>query len=100
MNNIKQGSWVVEKSNNELKQVTIGKHESIEHKLALYKRLCVLWEPKQDTYNWFWNNSLHQQYPLLAMFEKMNTDGTYETDIGKFDNCEPFIGELPTLIKE
>ena len=58
------------------------------------------YEPQPDSYCWFWNNSVHSQYPSIAMYECINVDGTYETDIGPFDKCEQFIGEIPKFITE
>ena len=68
-----------------------------------------LWEPKPNEWCWFWNND---NQPFLAQFEEMDDDqyvtkqglhGSY-ADLSdatfSFRFCEPFIGQLPTNLKD
>ena len=63
-----------------------------------------LWEPQEGEWCWFWTNKEGEwrNVPILCRFESL-TDGWYavkEFDRLWFQNCEPFIGELPTQLKD
>lgn len=60
------------------------------------------WQPKLGEWCWFWN---FNEMPTLEQFSKYhNLDdhlGNYETLAVKlYQHCEPFIGELPTYLKD
>lgn len=67
-----------------------------------------LWIPKKDDWCWFWNN--HNDFPncrqpKLFQFSYMfNEQYVNKSTCGDnsypYDNCESFIGELPSFIKE
>ena len=88
----------------------------------LYSEECMPWQPKVSEWCWFINTNCA---PLLAQFVKMqnqsfwinneyksvlgykaNKFGHYSGNIGPKDEdyvfvyCEPFIGQLPTSIKD
>ena len=61
-----------------------------------------LWEPKMGEWCWFWN--IHMKEPVLCNFIK-KTDSYYESisllvEQKYWKYSEPFIGKLPTNIKE
>lgn len=58
-----------------------------------------LWEPKEGDICWFWNKS--NIYPRLATFINESLGSYYaDTSNDGFDFCEPFIGQLPSYLKE
>jgi len=57
------------------------------------------WAPHPDEYCWFWNTTTLVTHPVIATFERMLNE-SFETDIGPFDHCEPFIGSLPSYLRE
>lgn len=70
-----------------------------------------LWEPHVDEWCWFWKSGVKGYtivYPLLGKFKKFVSTETntykngyrYEADIGFYTHCEPFIGELPSNLKD
>ena len=99
----KVGDWVIEKSTNELKQVKIGKSENEESKLALYERLCILWQPQVGEWCWFKKefvkvNRIEESGYIYFDTTFGDTKWCEESDLSFL--CEPFIGELPSFIKE
>lgn len=62
-----------------------------------------IWQPKEGEWCWFWN---YTDTPNFMMFNGITEDNLYNgiTCIGgcdiEFDYCEPFIGELPSFIKD
>ena len=80
--------------------------------VILYSDEVKLWEPEEEEFCWFWNNSMQ---PFLAQFNFAEADDgilTYYTKQGLhgslvdlsdalfcFEYCEPFLGKLPTLYK-
>lgn len=84
------------------------------------RSIVQLWKPKVGEYCWFWNN--HGETPVFGKFKSMNSDcnenpylaseSWYQHEIPETANifydqwrkdwkyCEPFIGMLPTIIKE
>ena len=106
---MKVGDWVIEKSNKELKQIKIEKSECLERKLSLYERLCELWEPKEGEWCWFYDiiTDDKNKTPYLNQFQRrvMGINGKYtfeckNNNLQAFTYCEPFIGELPSFIKD
>ena len=73
---------------------------------------CKLWQPEEGEWCWFWNNEKdltlqkfwkkQQDYFIVVFCEKHKTDGliSYDVTENHFKNCEPFIGQLPTFLKE
>ena len=80
----------------------------IKHDCNRFKEEYLkLWKPKQGEWCWFWNKN---RIPTIGQFLSIETDGnlkysatfpnTPHTMIGYYKYCEPFIGELPSFIKE
>ena len=65
-----------------------------------------LWQPKEGEWCWFWDHTdsliVLQQFKEKIVNESKTVYRT--TDIAGFEtvfyNCEPFIGELPSFLKE
>ena len=60
-----------------------------------------LWYPKEGEWCWFWNKD-SEMPPVLRRFKQTQKDGAHITkdDCYFYDYCEPFIGELPSFIKD
>jgi len=69
-----------------------------------------LWQPKEGEYVWFWK--MHNK-ELLYMFGKFSHHNQFgyiidedengaiiSSKLRYWDNCDPFIGKLPSFIKE
>ena len=110
MQSFKVGDWVINKTSKQriIKKVTsvysdtvtVG-NPTVGINVMLVKDL-ELWEPKLGEWCWFWN---FNEMPTLEQFSKYhNLDdhlGNYETLAVKlYQHCEPFIGELPTYLKD
>ena len=97
MQNFKVGDWVRDGEN--IYQF-IEPSSIYSYELSLQS--CELWQPKIGEWCWFWN---FNEMPTLEQFSKYhNLDdhlGNYETLAVKlYQHCEPFIGELPTFLKD
>ena len=57
-----------------------------------------LWQPKPDEWCWFWD----EQYTtaILAKFLEKTDKGHFEHHGNSFEYCEPFIGTLPSHLKD
>ena len=59
----------------------------------------VHWQPKEG--EWCWMFSDGNLSPHIMQFSCMGLDGkTYLSGFAGYDECEPFIGELPSFIKD
>ena len=61
----------------------------------------TIWAPKKGDWCWFWNETL--KTPMLLQFERFCSTGLYKYDANNGRNyqyCEPFLGKLPTKLKE
>jgi len=75
-------------------------NDNIYSKDRVYKKEDIaLWEPEQEEKVWIWNNEC--DYPYIATFLSMNENKYNIKEIicgnSYWDNCEPFIGELPSI---
>ena len=101
----KVGDWVVH--NGVIKRVTMtvnGLINSLDKQLAVIKKeeSLELWKPKNNEYFWYKND--------LVKFDKTETNAgvllqsirgcSYYPSEDFKDFCEPFIGQLPTILKE
>lgn len=59
-----------------------------------------LWQPKEGEWCWMWNDGFDK--PYLEKLMKIDKNGKfYAKSVGdRFKHCEPFIGELPSFIKD
>ena len=102
----KVGDWVIH--NGVHKQVTKavdGYIDSLDNQVAVIMKeeSLELWEPKEEEYFWYKND--------LVKFDEIKTNcGTllnsvrgcsyHTTEANYKEYCEPFIGQLPTSIKD
>lgn len=105
----KVGDWVVHKSKGVCKIEKIppsnepdDKNVWLGNKGACFINELELWGPKTDEFCWFWNFT---DMPTLEQFSKYHDLddhlGNYETLTTKlYYYCEPFIGQLPSYLKE
>lgn len=60
---------------------------------------CELWQPKEGEWCWFWSEGLLS--PHIMEFTHMGKDGKgFCSGFAGYDYCEPFIGELPSFLKD
>ena len=62
----------------------------------LYSEECMPWQPKVSEWCWFWNQSDIN----LSISPHIGQYGNLSYSLEFYDNCEPFIGQLPTSIKD
>ena len=127
MNSFKPGDWVIASKVCEKpkKFTTIAKLKKIKSVFTYaypyiledgnYCEAVELWQPKPNEWCWFWDKHTDiAQSPRLAQFhliveelqKPMDFPAFYQikykaTKLGYlYDFCEPFIGQLPTSIKD
>lgn len=106
MNKFKVGDWVRDKRNGMKNPIVQLKPDCIfltnpEECGDIYE----LWQPKKDEWCWFYDKEF--KTAILAKYISMyKTEvytyfrSSYHIDNGLFLCCEPFIGELPSFLKE
>lgn len=101
---IEIGDWIIIDDPATMKYIC--KYSKETYKIFKDNLDCIkLWEPKPTEWYWFWNGNM--SIPVLRQFVRKDKD-MYDTTICKsspakiasFDNCEPFIGTLPTRLKD
>lgn len=63
-----------------------------------YKSQAKLWTPEPGEWCWFWDE--HYTTAILAKFENISNGLFVEHHGNIFEYCEPFIGELPSYLKD
>ena len=58
----------------------------------------VAWQPKVGEWCWFWDENYTTA--ILAKFENISNGLFVEHHGNIFEYCEPFIGQLPTHLKD
>ncbi len=102
---ISKGDWYIHPNG------TIKRAEYEVEKGSFIDLDCTLWQPKEGEWCWGWKQGVKGHthvYPLLCRFKKLVNKETntykngykYESDVGFFTHMEPFIGELPSFLKE
>lgn len=110
MQNFKVGDWVKSTKYQHLKPIQIeSTYESNERKgelglksggTVLYSSEAVHWKPKVGEWCWFLNNN---REPILKQFLQMCpiVPTNYISKQGTISgNVEPFIGQLPSFLKD
>jgi hypothetical protein len=57
------------------------------------------WQPKEGEWCWFWDEDDVSVF-IIQQFSRMVGEGYCGTTGTRWDNCAPFIGELPEHLKE
>ena len=63
-----------------------------------YCETVKLWQPKVGEWCWFWDENYTTS--ILAKFENISNGLFVENHGNIFEYCEPFIGQLPTHLKD
>ena len=110
MNEFKVGDWVTTKAGY-TKQIsgltrdacdTLSIGNTSVGVNVVFKNEIELWQPKEGEWCWFWDNFNN---PFIGKFVARNGDN-YQYKHTKNDKvysaykCEPFVGELPSFLKE
>ena len=114
MTNFKPGDWVIIPNDSDKRSLAQVKETYTESsKVKLYwpsedsAAVCSemthyeLWQPKSGEWCWFWCVSDFDA-PILSRFYNMK-DNLFTCTNSKqilFTHCEPFIGQLPTILKD
>ena len=122
MSSFKLGDWVISTKYPKANPIKIQHQHAIDTGIfgtytntkgqanLLYSEECMPWQPKVGEWCWFWNKSFPK--PQLLPFRSYFRNSFYSTEYGVtifnevlcecnyFDYCEPFIGQLPTFIKD
>ena len=102
----KTGDWVIH--NGKYKRVTKavdGYIDSLDNEVAVIMKeeSLELWEPEDEKYFWYKNDlvKFHEtQTNLGLLLESARGCSYYPAEKNFEDYCEPFIGNLPTLINK
>ena len=102
----KKGDWVIH--NGKYKRVTKvidGYIDSLDNEVAVIMKeeSLELWEPKEKEYFWYKNDlvKFHDtQINLGLLLESARGCSYYPVEKNFEDYCEPFIGQLPTILKD
>ena len=101
----KKGDWVIH--NGEYKRVTKavdGYIDSLNNEVAVIMKeeSLELWKPEDGKYFWYKNDLVrfHEtQTNLGLLLESARGCSYYPAEKNFEDYCEPFIGQLPTILK-
>ena len=102
----KKGDWVIH--NGEYKQVTKavdGYIDSLDNQVAIIMKeeSLKLWEPQDKEYFWYKNDlvKFHETQKNLGLLLQSARGCSYYTAEKNFEDfCEPFIGKLPSNLKQ
>ena len=89
MNSFKPGDWVDIPSLNT---------KPVQYRSDLCHLGLELWQPKVGEWCWFWDENYTTA--ILAKFENISNGLFVEHHGNIFEYCEPFIGQLPTHLKD
>ena len=101
MSSFKPGDWV---------NIPSLYTDPVQYRSDLCHLGLELWQPKPNEWCWFWNKSFPKRQ--LLPFRSYFKGSFYSTEYGVtifnevlckcnyFDYCEPFIGQLPTNLKD
>ena len=110
MNEFKVGDWVRHIESNNIYKIngfsmhgqTKGFIQIPDEYNLVPQSECELWQPKEGEWCWFWDNFNN---PFIGKFVARDGDN-YQYKHTKNDKvysaykCEPFVGELPTFLKD
>lgn len=96
MNNFKVGDWVTNLKDQKIEQIDYmwrlnqTKRKATEEFLKL---CCKPWQPKEGEWCWFWDGDINAS-PLIGKYGYLSWTEQFYSII------EPFIGDLPSFLKE
>ena len=95
MSTFKPGEWVDIPSLNT---------EPVQYRSDLCHLGLERWQPKPKEWCWFWNRDKPNKTKLKQLYSinyEHDVHWTYKTtDCKTYQHCEPFIGQLPTNLKD
>lgn len=98
MNSFKPGDWVYIPSLNT---------EPVQYCSDLCHLGLELWQPTVGEWCWFYREQVNLEYagthwaiPYLGRFGKFTEQGVQTIEKFCYSFCEPFIGQLPTSLKD
>ena len=105
MNSFKPGDWVRYKGITQISHIThTGYHLSNGYITKGDNGEMKLWQPKLGEWCWFWNRDKPNKTKLKQLYSinyEHDVHWTYKTiDCKTYQHCEPFIGQLPTNLKD
>lgn len=107
MQQFKVGDWLIGKySKNPICIETIGTtltNSSVTINGTFSVDQFTLWQPKEGEWCWFWNSALGIWFiSTLKDFGEYNNSIQYRCNSVYYicEKCEPFIGELPSSLKD
>ena len=107
MQQFKVGDWLIGKySKNPICIETIGTtltNSSVTINGTFSVDQFTLWQPKEGEWCWFWNSALGIWFiSTLKDFGEYNNSIQYRCNSVYYicEKCEPFIGELPSFLKD
>lgn len=104
MTNFKPGDWVRYKGVAQISHIThTGYHLSNGYITKGDNGEIKLWKPQPGEWCWFWG--IFDLVPKLAQFIDVHSKGYHAktfsaNDSSYYSNVEPFIGQLPTILKD
>ena len=100
MSSFKPGDWVKYKDQQDTtiyKVINILSNDLIDIEDTIVDKYDIeLWQPKLGEWCWFWNQSDIN----LSISPHIGQYGNLSYSLEFYDNCEPFIGQLPTHLKD
>lgn len=119
MSTFKLGDWVISTKYPKANPIKIQHQHAIDTGVLgtyanskgqaslLYAEECKLWQPKVGEWCWFYKEQVKLEYvgthwaiPYLGRFGKFTEQGVQTIEKFCYSFCEPFIGQLPTFIKD
>lgn len=107
MSNFRPGDWVRHKLLRTKHKCTSINDGEFDNKISVtpspsfdsgFMREYELWTPEPGEWCWFWDE--HYTSAILAKFENISNGLFLEHHGNEFEYCEPFIGELPSNLKD
>ena len=102
MNSFKPGDWVKYKDQQDTtiyKVINILSNDLIDIGDTIVDKYDIeLWQPTVGEWCWFWDENYTTA--ILAKFENISNGLFVEHHGNIFEYCEPFIGQLPTHLKD
>lgn len=102
MNIYKEDDWLIEKEGHGRKPFKLTPEiiDRASEEDKEWDNHFKRWQPNEGEWCWFWSDNYTK--PVLTKFIRLqkNVKYCYQTNERYFEHCEPFIGELPSTIKD
>lgn len=101
MEQLKKGDWVIHNGKHKvITKMIDGLIDSLDYNTTIIWKndQLELWIPEPGEWCWFWDE--HYTTAILAKFENISNGLFVEHHGNIFEYCEPFIGELPSNLKD